>query len=129
VSDRDLFGHIWHSDRQGGWVTELRAPSGDWDTVPVSSLVGRVLNIGDKNGGVYEGVTLTAFDERTGYLTLEGGATGSAYRLEEPSPLERPERLWAHDVARGYVHSGCELQAFLIKSGRQQELPHRKGIR
>jgi hypothetical protein len=102
--DRDLFDHIWFSDRLGCWVTELRAPSGGWDIVPVSSLVGKVLNVGDKDGGVYEGVTLTAFDERAGYLTLEGGVTGSAYRLEEPVPLDRPEQLWAHDVARGYVH-------------------------
>jgi hypothetical protein len=102
MSNKDLFDHIWHSDRHGGWVTELRT-SGEWAVVPVSSLVGEVLNVGDKNGGVYEGVTLTAFDEHTGYLTLEGGITGSAYRPEESRPLERPERLWAHDVARGYV--------------------------
>jgi len=103
VSDRDLFDHIWHSDRTGGWVTELRT-SGRWAVVPVSALVGKTVNIGDKDGGVYEGVTLTAFDEQTGYLTLEGGISGSCFRPEEAKPLQRPERLLAHDVARGFVH-------------------------
>jgi hypothetical protein len=108
VSDRDLFDHIWHSGRLGGWVTGLRT-SGGWAVVPASSLVGRVLNIGDKDGGVYEGVTLTAFDEQTGYLILEGGISGSVFRPEEARPLERPERLWAHDIARGYVHREDDL--------------------
>lgn len=128
MRDRDIFTRPeWSRDRRG-WYMETPL-AGEWDSVLVSSLVGKTVNIGDKDGGVYEGVTVTAFDERTGHLTLEGGVMGSAYRPEEARPLERPERLWAYDVARGYVHSGCELQAFLIKSGRQQELPHRKGIR
>lgn len=103
MSDREPFEKIWYSTKSREWVTELRT-GGEWAVVSVSSLVGRTLNVGDKDGGVYEGVTLTAFDERGGILTLEGGISGSSFRPEEARPLETPERLWAHDVARGYVH-------------------------
>jgi hypothetical protein len=68
-------------------------------------LVGKTVNIGDKDGGVYEGVTVSSFDESRGVLYLEGGMCGSAFGSEdELRPLDGLVPLHVHDVARGYVH-------------------------
>jgi hypothetical protein len=97
------FGALYDIASRGGWVVDLRSGAKS-EVMRVSELVGSVLDVGDKDGGVYEGVTLSAFDEASGYLTLEGGVSGSRFRPEDARPLERPLRLWAHDVARGALH-------------------------
>jgi hypothetical protein len=74
------------------------------DVVPLAALVGRVVNLGSKNGLVYEGVTVAEFDQNRGELVLEGGASGVLYRDTEAIPLDRQARIYAHDVARGYIH-------------------------
>lgn len=97
---------IWSKSRQE-WLMETR--TGDvYDAAPVADLAGKTVNIADKDGGVWDAVTVTAFDEATGHLTLEGGCHGSAFRPEEARSLDRPERLWVHDVARGYIHGDGE---------------------
>lgn len=108
MSDRTYLDHMWFSGRTGTWITELRTGS-ETAMAPVSSLVGKTVNIGDKDGGVHEGAVITAFDERTGYLTLEGGVHGQSFRPDDARPLTGPARLWAHDVARGYVHQEEDL--------------------
>lgn len=97
-----LFSRLQWSQANRIWVMDV-CRAGSWDRVPVTDLVGERVNVGDKDGGVYEGVTVAAFDEKTGHLVLEGGVTGSALRPEEARPLEEPLRLWAHDVARGRI--------------------------
>lgn len=101
---RKAFSHLGHSNRYGGWFMDQRTGEDEWVMVPVSSLVGRKVNIADKDGGVWEGVTVTGFDERTGYLALEGGITGPGYRPEEARPLEGAYHLRVHDVARGFIN-------------------------
>lgn len=103
VSFRRTFSHPAYIGRRGGWFMDQRTGPDEWETVPVSSLVGQVVNIGDKDGGVYEGVTVTAFDEARGYLTLEGGVHGSCLLPDEARPLEHLLSLHVHDVARGFL--------------------------
>lgn len=103
MSFRRTFSHPAYIGRRGGWFMDQRTGPDEWETVPVSSLVGQVVNIGDKDGGVYEGVTVTAFDEARGYLTLEGGVHGSCFRPDEARPLEHLLSLHVHDVARGFL--------------------------
>ena len=84
--------------------------SGDWHYIcegadlPLSDLVGKVVNIGDKDGGVWDTVTVTACDARTGKLTLQGGGYGARFRDTEAKPFEGTVDLYAHDIARGYIH-------------------------
>lgn len=101
---RQTFSHLGHSTRYGGWFMDQRTGEDEWTMVPVSSLVGRKVNIADKDGGVWEGVTVTQFDERTGCLTLEGGVTGPGYRPEEARPMVGPASVAVHDVARGFIN-------------------------
>lgn len=70
----------------------------------LSSLVGRVVNIGDKDGGVYEEVTVTGLDERTGDLAVTGGGFGQRFRDSEASPFEGTRTIAPHDIARGFTH-------------------------
>lgn len=103
--NRVRFSQFRWSGRLGRWITETSDPaSSEFSMLHVSDLVGKTVNIGDKDGGVWDAVTVTEFDETTGYLTLEGGQLGSAFGRAEPRPLERAHALWAHDVARGYIH-------------------------
>jgi hypothetical protein len=104
---RQTFTTLVWSGRLGDWIMDQRTGEEDWAMRLVSSLVGQVVNIGDKDGGVYEGVTVTAFDERRGYLTLEGGACGSWLRPEDARPLEGQVSLHVHDVARGYINEAA----------------------
>jgi hypothetical protein len=106
---RRTFIRLAWSGRRNDWFMDQRTGEEAWDSVPVSSLVGRVVSLGDKNGHVYEGATVTGFDEQKGHLTLEGGRHGSPYRPDDIAPLDRPERVWAYDVARGVVHSEDDL--------------------
>lgn len=104
-SGRVNFSYLIWSKTLQAWIMETRT-GGVHEAAPVASLVGRTVNIGDKNGGVWDAVTVTAFDERTGHLTLEGGRCGVPGHLEDAWPLDKPMRLWVHDVARGYIHGG-----------------------
>jgi hypothetical protein len=109
MGDKDAFDHMWFSGRHGGWVTERRT-NGQWGVVLVSSLVGSTVNLGTKDGLVYDSARVTAFDEREGSLTLEGGSTGNPWREDDlPVQMTEPDYVWVHDVARGYVHRGDDL--------------------
>lgn len=70
----------------------------------LASLTGLTVNIGDKDGGVYEGVTVTEVDERTGQVTVTGGGFGVLYRDDEAKPYDGTRTIAAHDIARGYIH-------------------------
>jgi len=94
---------VWLSRQGGGWFTDQRTGEDEWKAVPVSALVGQKVNIGDKDGGVYEGVTVTGFEPAAGVLILEGGLSGSCFRPEEAAPLPAGSRLSVHDVARGFI--------------------------
>jgi hypothetical protein len=88
--------------RLGQW--SFWAPGyGDEDLLPAARLVGKVVNIGTKDGIVYDAVTVTAFDDRKGILTVEGGQRGSAIR-GGAEPLAGPEEVTIWDTARGYIH-------------------------
>lgn len=104
---RRTFSTLVWSRRFGGWFMDQRTGDDEWAAVPVSSLVGQVVNLGDKDGHVYEGATVTAFDEERGYLTLAGGMHGSPYRPGSIAPLEAPEQVWVHDVARGFINEAA----------------------
>lgn len=97
-------GKIPFSDvdwRKGEWACYV-----DGRPVPLRDLVGKVVNIGTKDGLVYDSVQVTALAERTGYLTVEGGRKGGAYG-GEVTGLAAPEDIIAWDIARGYIHPGA----------------------
>lgn len=98
--DQDIFTRIRWGRAEGHWVTDVRV-SGDWSTELACYLVGRKVNLGDKDGGVYEGVTVIALESSTGTLVLGGGLMGQAYGNAEPVPVPDQARLSVHDVARG----------------------------
>lgn len=105
MSDTDgriRFNHPGYSNLRSAWIawtTDL--PEG---FIYLATLVLRKVNIGDKDGGIWEGVTVTALDERTGVLTVEGGTYGVALRDTEGRPVEGQVRIASHDIARGFVH-------------------------
>ena len=86
--------------------------SGEWRLItregvkyPLAALVGLVVNIGTKDGLVYEGTRVTALDERAGRLTVEGGPCGRPFfEPGEADPVDEPEEVPAWDIARGFVH-------------------------
>lgn len=101
---RTDFSHLRRSQKLGCWVAEIRV-LGDFSMMRVADLVGKTVNIGDKDGGVWEGVTVTAFSEGTGFLTLEGGQFGSVMSPDDEARLlEHATSLSAYDIARGYIH-------------------------
>lgn len=65
-------------------------------------LVGQVVNIGTKNGLVYDSARVTALDARRGILTIEGGQYAGF--AGEPRPTGTDE-VMVYDIARGYVHA------------------------
>jgi hypothetical protein len=96
---RTHFDHVeFSSVRRGyiGWTPDGRV-------VPMADLEGKTVNIGDKNGGVYEGVTVTGFDGRA--LTVQGGGYGTIFGSREAEPFPGTRRIYAHDIARGYIHA------------------------
>jgi hypothetical protein len=98
--DRDIFTRIRWGRDEGHWVTDVRL-SGEWSTVPATYLVGRTVDMGDKDGGVYQDVTVICLEPATGTLVLSGGLMGRAYGNAEPAPVPDQARLPVHDVARG----------------------------
>jgi hypothetical protein len=104
MGERVSFSHLVWSNLQGTWIMETRTGNA-CEFALVSSLVGKTVNIGDKDGYVWDSVTVTRFDERRGFLTLEGGRHGSAFHPEDEAwPLEGLHSLSVHDIARGYIH-------------------------
>jgi len=100
---KDVFDRLdWYRTKTG-WYMDQRT-SGEWGCAPVASLVGRTVNIGTKDGLVYDSVKVAAFDERSGVLTLEGGSTGSRWNDDDPVEMTGPDQVSVYDVARGYVH-------------------------
>lgn len=67
-------------------------------------IVGRVVNIGTKDGLVLDSVTVHEFDPGTGIMIFRGGTKGWPHEDREPVPNE-VARIYLPDVARGYLHS------------------------
>jgi len=91
------------------WRGRTNPGNGAWELAsddgyfPAADLVGQTVNIGSKDGVVFDSVTVASFDDRSGTFTLTGGRIGRAYSDAEPRPGGN-ERLYLHDLARGYVH-------------------------
>lgn len=90
-----------------GWGHKLQA----WvtwtadDVIPLRALAGRTVNIGTKDGMVYEGATVTGFDALAGVLVIEGGMCGRPrFEPGEAESLDGPDKVRADDIARGYIH-------------------------
>ena len=67
-----------------------------------ADMIGPLVNIGSKDGVVFERTRITGVDAR-GYLTLEGGRMGWPWQEREPEELHEPEQLWIYDIARGFI--------------------------
>lgn len=100
MSTPDIFTQIRWVAKHGQWMTDVRIGE-TWTGEPATYLVGRTVNMGDKDGGVYEGVTILALEPATGTLILNGGLMGQAYGRSEPVPVPDGARLSVHDVSRG----------------------------
>jgi len=71
---------------------------------PMTELIGKVVNVGTKDGLVYDGATVAGFTE-DGFLTLEGGRKGFPWSPERGvTEMTGSESVHCHDIARGYVH-------------------------
>ncbi|MCW2929885.1 MAG: hypothetical protein JWM19_847 [Actinomycetia bacterium] len=92
--------------RRAGWSFE----SGG-QLLAAADIVGQVVNIGTKDGLVYDSARVTALDERRGVLTVEGGQ--HAGLAGDPRPTGTAE-VMVYDIARGYVHGVASLQVFLL---------------
>jgi hypothetical protein len=112
--------------RRGRWYFHSRGNN----PIYVETLVGKTVNIGTKDGMVFDSARVTAFDDRQGILTITGGLNQSY--SGEPVPTGT-ERVWVHDIARGYIHGEPEpqgqlpdrvatLQVFLLRC-THHELP------
>lgn len=74
--------------------------------VPIEELTGKLVNLGSKDGAVFERVTVTGADDR-GVLSFEGGRTGWPWQPErEPVELPGTQYIWAYEVARGFIWPG-----------------------
>lgn len=69
----------------------------------MADLVGKTVNVGTKDGLVYDGATAVSFTE-DGVLVLDGGRKGSPWRDSDVTPMTGPEPVHCYDIARGYVH-------------------------
>lgn len=97
---KTYFDHVEYSTSRRDWI----AWTSD-DVMLLKDLVGKVVNIGTKDGMLYEGTTVTGIDQRRGLLTIEGGRCGRP--LMEPGesdPVDEPEVIDPYDIARGYIH-------------------------
>lgn len=70
---------------------------------PMTELVGKTVNVGTKDGLVYDAATVAAFTD-DGFLTLEGGRKGFPWRGSEITGMTGLESVHCHDIARGYIH-------------------------
>lgn len=101
------FDHPGYVRYLGEWVAYSSDVEGG--RIPFASLVGKKVNIGDKDGGVYEGVTVTKAEG--GELTVEGGAYGVRFQDEEARPFDGTRTILAYDIARGYIHPDPEASS------------------
>jgi hypothetical protein len=72
--------------------------------------VGKTVNMGGKSGGLWERVTITAYER--GEMILEGGHWIRDLFADEPlrEPLDRfLKQVYPHDVARGIVYADYEV--------------------
>lgn len=69
---------------------------------PMADLVGKVVNIGTKDGVVYDTATVVSFSD-SGTLVLEGGRKRSPWP-PGATETEGREEIHCHDIARGYIH-------------------------
>jgi hypothetical protein len=76
--------------------------------LPAGGLVGKTVNIGSKDGPVYEACTVTAFDPATGILTLAGGRAGNPWTPDVPPEPVTTAQISLYDIARGYLHPAAE---------------------
>jgi len=77
---------------------------GGGDFFPMNDLEGHVVNVGTKDGLVYDGATAVRFTA-DGALVLEGGRKGFPWSPERGvTEMTGPESVHCHDIARGYVH-------------------------
>jgi hypothetical protein len=97
--------------RRGKWTLHTR------DAVLLASaLVGCTVNIGTKDGVVFDSALVTSFNERNGILTVEGGLQ-QAYSDPQPRPTGTAE-VSVHDVARGYIHAPAALLRAVLRHYR-----------
>ena len=89
-------GTCRHADQQWGFFGRDRF-------IPVDDLMDRVVNIGTKDGLVFEHATVAGFTASRGILTLTGGICGSVYGDKQGEPNDAANVLM-HDIARGYLH-------------------------
>jgi hypothetical protein len=99
---RVRFSGAGYLHSQGAWGFYTNDLPGGY--LAASDLPGKTVNIGTKDGEVFDTTTVTGFNDRTGVLTLTGGQTGAAYRDGPPVPLVIAT-VWINDIARGYVHA------------------------
>ena len=71
--------------------------------LPAAELLGHKVNLGTKDGGVYEATTVIDFSERYGQLRVEGGRFGMAYTPGDVRPVG-PEDVPVTEIARGYIN-------------------------
>jgi hypothetical protein len=90
----------WSGSRQEWGYYVARADS---DFLRIRDLTGKVVNVGTKDGLVYEAVTVVSFAD--GVLTIDGGRKGFPWSPERGvTEMTGPEAVHCHDIARGYVH-------------------------
>jgi hypothetical protein len=77
----------------------------DGQVLLADGLVGKTVNIGTKDGMVYDSTIVTAFDEQDGTLTLFGGLAASD--LDNIVPVDGRRTIWIYDIARGYTHKSA----------------------
>src|SRR3984957_11285742 len=85
--------------RDGTWIYW----SGDGPH-PMTELAGKTVNVGTKDGLVYDGAVVAGFTP-DGYLILRGGRKGLPWRGTEITEMDGSESVHCHDIARGYVHA------------------------
>jgi hypothetical protein len=76
----------------------------DW--LPAASLIGKTVNLGTKDGMVYDSVTVGGYTP-DGMLTVRDGLVGWPHDPEREHRPPRPgECLPVTEIARGYIHAG-----------------------
>jgi hypothetical protein len=106
LQDRDglvAFGNGDYSRRTGTYT--FRTAHGD---VPAAGLIGCRVNLGTKDGVVFEATTVTAADRDE--LVLEGGRMGWPYQPSQaPEPVRAGCRIAITEIARGYTRPVADV--------------------